>query len=149
MYSIKEKMEEFEQNKSTVINNSDNCRKKAEDYLLEDDPRPDLSDDTNYWRAVLTEAKKIDNQLHGNLHGFRCAGAKLELDDGQLQLIPDIGQDNWVWPDKQSYLRDRRKFLMPFKAEIKDIFEKVGKLIPFCHNQNSEGQEVSLSGGII
>jgi len=110
MSFLKEQMEEF---------------KRQQGRKSEHDPRPDLSLDHDYWELVLKEAKEINNYMHGNLHGFRCAGAKLELNDGEFELIPDINSDNWVWPNKKAYKADREEFLIPYAKEIKELFKKV------------------------
>jgi 2-keto-3-deoxy-galactonokinase len=119
MNSIKEKMENFR-----------NGKEELEEYLQQEreknryDPRPDLSDDTELWQAVLEEAKKQDRQVYSNLHGFRCVGCRLQLENEQLKLLPGaaIGQH---WKNKKEWKQDRREYLIPFKDTISAVFKAV------------------------
>jgi len=88
------------------------------------DPRPDLEDDTELWQLVLKEAKKVGSQLYGNLHGYRCSGANLKRKGNNLKLITKhlIGNE---WKNKQEWLKDREEYLLPYKEEITEIFQKV------------------------
>jgi len=102
-----------------------NEEKELEDFLQLErkknryDPRKDLSEDHELWQVVLKEAGKVDRQLYGNLHGFRCMGCRLKKNKNILRLIPA--------PDYENYQEDRREYLLPYKAEIKDIFQKVAR----------------------
>ena len=88
------------------------------------DPRPDLSEDSKYWQAILKEAEKQDKQVYGNLHGFRIAGCRLQLENEQLKMTPGeaIGQH---WKNKKEWKQDRKEYLLPYPKEIKNIFNKV------------------------
>ena len=85
------------------------------------DPRPDLEEDHELWQLVLKEAEKIDRQVYGNLHGFRCAGCQLEIKDNQLTLIPGQALKNY-YQDKNKWQQDRQEYLLPYVKEIKQIF---------------------------
>ena len=86
------------------------------------DPRKDIEEDSKLWIKVLKEAEKVDRQIYGNLHGCRCGGARLKIEEGQLKLIPAIGPDQF-WKSKEEWDRDRKEFLLPYTGDIKEIFE--------------------------
>ena len=83
------------------------------------DPRPDITEDHRLWHLLLKEAEQVDQQLYCNLHGFRCIGAKLQLNDNEMKLISktDFFDSNEDW---QEY---REEFLFPFKDEIAGLFD--------------------------
>lgn len=89
------------------------------------DPRPDIAHDHQLWKLLLTEAEKVDRQLFGNLHGFRCIGAELQVSDNKLKLISktDFFNSNGDW---QEY---RKEFLFPFKDEITALFDDIAQII--------------------
>jgi hypothetical protein len=75
------------------------------------DPRPDLTDDTAEWTALLATQYARDAHdpygLYGVLLGFRAEGARLVLDRGRLRLDP--GELAEQYPGLRSlYLVPRR-----------------------------------------
>lgn len=58
------------------------------------DPRPDLKQDANLWRAVLRTAHKLDRKVYGVLHGIRCLGGRLVTSESHLELKPRYGNGN-------------------------------------------------------
>src|SRR6056297_2372744 len=102
----------------------------TEEYLQKErekakyDPRPDLKEDADLWQLVLNKAKKIDEQLYGNLHGLRIAECELILVENSLKLVPDRAiSKTGEWQNKADWQQDRKKYLMPFKKEISNIFK--------------------------
>jgi len=89
------------------------------------DPRPDIKEDHQLWQLLLREAEQVDKQLYSNLHGFRCVGAKLNINDDEMKLISNTdffnSNDNW-----QEY---RKEFLFPFKNEITALFDEITAII--------------------
>lgn len=60
------------------------------------DPRPDLADDSVAWEYILASAYDAETQPHalfGCLHGVRCLGARLQVADGSLRIIPPDGEE--------------------------------------------------------
>src|SRR5690625_2175302 len=87
------------------------------------DPRPDLAEDHRQWVVVLAIAWYKDRQLHGDLHGFRCAGARLERMRGRngrefLKLNYEALLTTW---DKVQLVKG---WLEPNKAGMKDVFDR-------------------------
>ncbi|MFW5987865.1 MAG: hypothetical protein ACOCQA_00330 [bacterium] len=117
MNSIKNKMRTFN-SKNKFEESLEQMRQKHK-Y----DPRPDLSEDHEYWIQVLKVAEKYDSQTYGNLHGFRCVGCRLEYIDGQFKLKPGPNS----WPDHETWMKDREKYLLPYKSIIKKVFEEAAK----------------------
>jgi hypothetical protein len=93
------------------------------------DPRSDLENDSKLWQMVLREAEKVDQQVYGNLHGFRCAGCRLKLQDNKLAMMPPNNAN------EGNYKRDRIEFLFPYKNEIISIFKEVEERL---HQRKSE-----------
>jgi hypothetical protein len=93
------------------------------------DPRSDLENDGKLWQMVLREAEKVDQQVYGNLHGFRCAGCRLKLQDNKLAMMPPNNAN------EGNYKRDRIEFLFPYKNEIISIFKEVEERL---HQRKSE-----------
>src|SRR5690554_315232 len=116
MNSIKEKMENFHNGKDRLDKFLQQEREKNR-Y----DPRPDLGKDNKLWEEVLKTAERVNKQIYSNLHGFRCAGARLKVKDGKLKLFPTIGL-GYYWKNKADYRKDRKEYLMPYEKEILLIF---------------------------
>ena len=99
-------------------------KNKKHEQSFRHDPRPDIEEDHKYWKLVLKEAEKIDKELYFNLHGFRCVGAKLELDSNGFNLLsgPEVTD---YWQDKSEWQASRKEFLFPYTNEIKQLFAEV------------------------
>ncbi|MCK8823994.1 hypothetical protein [Fuchsiella alkaliacetigena] len=92
------------------------------------DPRSDLEEDSKLWALLLKTAYAYDEMTHGTLHGFRCGGAKLELEKGRLELKPRYGPDtDYSWQTEKGWFRDRKEWLLPLAEEIKEVFTKTSK----------------------
>ena len=85
------------------------------------DPRPDLEADHHLWQQLLNETEKETDNLHWNLHGFRCEGCKLHETKGKIKLAPGSKLS------KSKYKELRREYLIPHSKTIKEIFERVEK----------------------
>lgn len=86
------------------------------------DPRKDLKRDTMFWELVLTCATAYnDKQVYGNLHGFRCYGAQLELKNNNLlfQLPKDLDEET-----KQDI---KHKYVSPYVKQFKELFKFVAE----------------------
>lgn len=109
------------------MNEIDNEKEEfnLDDYLeklrLENkyNPRKDIKEDSDLWQKVLRRAEQVDNQIYNNLHGLRCVGCQLEINDNQLMLI----QGSEI--NKSEYNEYRKEYLLPYAKEIKSIFEAV------------------------
>lgn len=85
------------------------------------DPRPDLSEDSGLWRAVLEVALAKDEKIYGILHGVRCIGARLVLENGELRLEPRIGEGI---EDEEDWWQVRLKWLVPQTKTIVQVFRE-------------------------
>lgn len=90
--------------------------------LREVDPRPDLAEDHRLWLAVLILAERIDKELHGVMHGLRCAGCRLEIVQGRQgpHLKLDYRPALEDWPEVEL----RRQWLDPRRERIRALFRE-------------------------
>ncbi len=92
-----------------------------------DDPRPDLAEDTARWQWLLGLAYQRygdgPESPCGILHGFRCAGARLERSPGTLRLKPriDAARQTALWAAEGEWRRDRAQWLMPHAGALKQL----------------------------
>lgn len=90
------------------------------------DPRQDLTEDSQLWQAVLKVAIGKDYSVYGVLHGIRCAGGKLALTDGELRLLPRYGNSEVTSITGPGHWQDiRKEWLLPHKEQISRIFDTV------------------------
>jgi len=87
------------------------------------DPRSDLKEDHNYWKLVLREAGKLDHKLYCILHGYRCFGNRLTIDDGILKLKKGEEWERY-WVNNEDYKKENYKFLLPYRNLIKEILKR-------------------------
>lgn len=87
-------------------------------------PRPDLKENSQLWKQVLKTAEKIDKKAYYILHGFRCGGAKLKTINDEITMVPRTGE-NYLWQSREEYMKDRKKWLMPLRESISEIFNLV------------------------
>ena len=87
------------------------------------DPRHDLDSDHEYWQLVLKEADKLDHTLYGILHGYRCVGTRLKIDDEILKLKKGEEWEQY-WKDENSYKKESYKSLLPYRNLIKEILKR-------------------------
>jgi hypothetical protein len=86
------------------------------------DPRADLKEDTIFWQLTLACATKYKNaMIFGNLHGFRCSGARLILKDKSLVFK---FSDEWNNETKEKF---KKKFATPYLKEFKTIFKFIAE----------------------
>ena len=97
-------------------------------YKNKYDPRPDIKEDSWLWNNVLKTAEKIDGDIYGILHGFRCAGCMLKLKNNHITLKPNIGQKKH-WKTDKEWKRDREEWLIPKIESIKVVFSTVEKYL--------------------
>ena len=93
------------------------------------DPRKDLKQDTWLWKKTLKTAEKVDKEIYNILHGLRCCGAKLKLDDSNKLILRPVIDSNSFWDNKQDWKEKREKYLLPNAKAIKKVFGKVEKYI--------------------
>ncbi|MCF8001701.1 MAG: hypothetical protein K9K76_07600 [Halanaerobiales bacterium] len=124
----KVKNEENESDKEEKLERKD--EESFEDYIkrlqteYKYDPRPDLKEDSQLWQKVLKTAEKIDKKAYYILHGFRCGGAKLKTENGEITMISRTGRKH-LWQSKKEYMKDRKKWLIPLRKSISEIFNSV------------------------
>jgi len=115
----KEEMEEILNNPPDNLKDQEvynqYCNKLSE--IAKFEPRPDLKEDTDYWRKVLRKTKKYDNEIYNLLHFLRCSGVRIKEKNGRLNITPGKEFDEW-----EKY---RKEYLMPIKNIIKDLLNEV------------------------
>jgi hypothetical protein len=89
------------------------------------DPRPDLAGDSELWTMLLQMARDKSLELASNLHGMRCCGLRLDRRREGFVLRPDMDPNTSKWPDKESYLADRDRWLMPYAKEIDELLQQL------------------------
>ena len=100
-----------------------NSSRYYDDPLHGDLDDPKLAEDHPLWVRVLQEAYWYAKEKGGKymdlftaLHGFRCGGARLEVNrDGVLQMKPGY----WEAASYKQYLA---KYLTPFKDDVAKVF---------------------------
>ncbi len=90
-----------------------------------DDPRPDLTNDTELWTTFLMIAMLVDEQLAHILHGFRCAGARLIKTNAGYVLRPEFNKDS-LWDNQGEYDQDKKQYLVKYADKIIDILNRLG-----------------------
>ena len=102
------------------------------------DPRPELVEDHERWEVLLLLAERtctIDRTLVNILHGMRCLGAGLAIDDKGLRIV-----SGEILAAEYGALK--AKWLVPHLREIADVLiltkqriEGIGKGCPICAGQ--------------
>lgn len=94
------------------------------------DPRQDLKQDSALWELVLACATAYkDEQIFGNLHGFRCSGAALSIKDDALAFR--FSQE-WDDATKQSM---KQKYALPYAKQFKELFKFAAQ---YCRQHKDE-----------
>lgn len=89
------------------------------------DPRPDLTNDTELWTTLLMMAMIVDEQLAYILHGFRCAGLRLYKIRVGYVMRPEFNKDS-LWQNQVEYDADRTKWLMKYQQQIIELLNYLG-----------------------
>jgi hypothetical protein len=82
------------------------------------DPRTDLISDSEDWTRLLNAAEKVNEELAGTLHGFRCCGARLTKTSQGYIIEPCLDPKSSKWLTKAGYQIDRDKWLIPHKDDL-------------------------------
>lgn len=90
-----------------------------------DDPRPDLTNDTEMWIIFLSITMLVDEQLAHILHGFRCAGARLINTNSGYVLRPEFNKDS-LWDNQDEYDKNKKQYLMKYADKIIDCLNRLG-----------------------
>ncbi len=102
------------------------ARDKAEELKRALEPRPDLKEDSKLWQLVLRTAAVRSHKVYGVLHGIRCIGGRLELNAGNLKLLPRYGDPKVTGINgKEDWQDIRSRWLLPCKEQISAIFDMV------------------------
>lgn len=87
------------------------------------DPRPDLREDSWLWERLLPWSYGADGgqeeSLFGALNGFRCGGARLQLDGEGVRFT------RGDWPADE-YAELRNRYLMPHAGRINSLLLDLG-----------------------
>ncbi len=116
-------------------------------YLEEksQDPRPDLTEDTELWQEALRVAAYTDHSVYGVLHGARCIGGKLEHTEGELRLLPRYGDPKITGiRGEEDWEEIRSRWLLPCKEQITSIFDTVKEAL--AEEKQITGTEVGTKG---
>ncbi|HCX62409.1 MAG TPA: hypothetical protein DHU59_08230 [Clostridiales bacterium] len=90
-----------------------------------DDPRPDLTADTELWTKFLVTVKSVDEQLAFTLHGFRCAGARLIKQPTGYVIRPEFNKDS-LWKTQEEYEEYKKVFLVSHTDKIISCLNRLG-----------------------
>jgi len=90
-----------------------------------DDPREDLTADTELWTKFLMFAMLVDEQLAHILHGFRCAGARILKSNAGYVLRPEFNKDS-LWSNQDEYEQDKQRYLVGFTDKIIECLNRLG-----------------------
>jgi len=94
------------------------------------EPRPDLTEDSDLWQQLLSQAFTQDGEnldgAYGVLHGLRCCGARLEwrldghlyLTDCRLPGLPSEQPGTGTGCYAGDWAADRQMWLMPLRSEV-------------------------------
>lgn len=96
-----------------------------EGWYKSTDPRPDLAYDSKDWVRLLKLAKKMDPELAGILHGFRCGGLRLHRGGRGWALRPDFDPKTSIWESRTDYETDRDKWLIPYQDKIIELLRRL------------------------
>lgn len=92
---------------------------------MENDPRPDLIEDSELWTTVLRIA---DSNLVGVLNAMRCGGTRLVKKKGKYKLEPII-DPKIGWGSEEEYHRVCNKWLLPIAIELTNLFAQIDDAI--------------------
>lgn len=82
--------------------------------------------DSELWDELLRRAAEADPRLAGILHGFRCAGCRLEPTPGRgCVLRPRVGP-RWGYRSEAEYAAARDKWLLPHKELLQRLLKALG-----------------------
>ena len=95
--------------------------------MIELDPRPDLTYDSEKWTTLLVLANLKNSDLACLLHGFRCCGLRLHKSAQGWALRPDLDPQNSKWLAQSEYFKDRDRWLVPYQREIVELLDQLGK----------------------
>ncbi len=84
---------------------------------ITEDPRSDLSEDSEAWRKMLVAAKRESILMCGILHGIRCGGARIVRGDKGLRIT---GGD---WDGYEKH----KEYLMPYRDQITKMLRGVAR----------------------
>lgn len=90
-----------------------------------DDPRPDLTTDTELWTNFLMIAMLMDEQLAYIFHGFRCAGARLLKSNSGYIMRPEFNKDS-LWDNQAEYDNDKKQYLIRCTDKIIECLNRLG-----------------------
>ena len=112
----------------TIIEHSLETRSSSENHKRTyTDPRPDLEADSILWTKLLIKAEKINPNLAGTLHGFRCGGLRIKRGRTSYLLRPDLDPTGNLatWKDQDEYDYDKLMHLFQYRAEVKELMNNI------------------------
>lgn len=88
----------------------------------QDDPRPDLAEDSAQWTQLLTTAT---GPARGALHALRCGGTILvwQPEKGRWELRPVVNAHNWS--SLLVYSEFKARWLMPIAAQVTELLRQL------------------------
>jgi len=106
------------------------CQREWQKWVLDQnrdwmrDPRPDLTQDSNRWEALLAlvHADYDCDEFWWALQGMRCLGARLALVKGRLALVH--GEMS-----AEEYAVDKATYLLPRAGEVVALLDRIGRLL--------------------
>lgn len=92
--------------------------------IEEEDPRPDLTEDSELWTRLLKLAARENSDLAAILHAFRCLGTRIRQGRSGYVLRPDVAPI-WAWPSREEYEKERDRWLKPHRREITSLLKRL------------------------
>lgn len=89
------------------------------------DPRPDIGEDHHLWVELLAQAYRQDRDLHGILHGFRCAGTMIKKASRGYRLRVPYEKLISEEPGWRSRDEIAGRWLEPYRDQISDLLSSV------------------------
>ncbi len=99
-------------------------------HVIEGDPYPER-EDHHLWDAVFRVAQEFYSSVWSLLLGMRASGARLKVGDRGLIMYPVFSDDveESAWPDKEKWKKEKEKYLLPRKDEIKEVFNLAFRML--------------------
>ena len=88
----------------------------ARDWAPVRDPRPDLTEDAIHWTRLLALAGDVSRDLVMVLNGFRCLGARLEVNGKATRIVAG---------DCEDYDALRDQWLLPYRRTLTALLQRV------------------------
>ena len=92
------------------------------------DPRQDLKEDSDLWKLFLKTAYNEDTKVYEIMHGYRCLGTRLKVEDGNVLIDQKRTiKESDAFKNKKAWQRGLSKHIKPIKDDLKAVLKKVNE----------------------